>query len=120
MNTGEKIVAGVALLVVALVAFGYYASQSGTEPYFDDASPVMYFHSATCQFCIQQKPILAELAAKGYRVKSMDVGKNPGYWRQYGVEGTPTFLAANGDRKVGLTQIGELEPWLEAHGAKIK
>ena len=120
MNTGEKIVIAAVLLIFLLVAAGFLLSQAGGEPYFDDASPVMYFHSAACHFCQLQKPVLAELAALGYRVKSMDVGSNPGYWQAYSVEGTPTFLAANGDRKVGLTQREELQAWLSAHGAKIK
>ena len=120
MKTGEKVVAGAVALIVLIVIAGYFASQSAGGAYFDDASPVMYFYSADCHFCQQQKPILADLAALGYRVKSMDVGVHPDYWRQYSINGTPTFLAANGDAKVGLTQKEDLQPWLEAHGAKIK
>ena len=119
MKTGEKIVAAAAIAIIAAVAYGFIAAQSAAE-YYDGASPVMYFHSAACHFCQEQKAVLAQLSAKGYRVKSMDVGITPGYWQEYGISGTPTFLAANGDTKVGLTPKEELEPWLEAHGAKIK
>ncbi|MFH1106271.1 MAG: thioredoxin family protein [Candidatus Micrarchaeota archaeon] len=120
MKTGEMVVAAAAALIVILVIVGYLAMQAGEGAYFDDASPVMYFHSANCHFCQEQKPILQELAAQGYRVKSMDVGIHPEYWKQYSIEGTPTFLAANGDSKVGLTERTELEAWLASHGARIK
>ncbi|MDO8427873.1 MAG: thioredoxin family protein [Candidatus Diapherotrites archaeon] len=87
--------------------------------FVDSASPVMYFQSPKCHFCIQQKPILLELADEGFRLKDMDVLANPGYWQAYNISGTPTFLADNGDRLVGLQSKDKLRDWLETHGAKI-
>lgn len=112
------------LIIVALVALGaaaLFLSSGGSDSkaYTDDNSPVMYFYSAQCTHCRAQTPILEELAKEGYRVKLMDVLAHPEYWTQYGVTGTPTFLAANDDRQVGLTQKEELRAWLEAHGARI-
>ncbi|MFH0836463.1 MAG: thioredoxin family protein [Candidatus Micrarchaeota archaeon] len=93
----------------------------GAQPiYADDASPVMYFYSDSCHFCIEQKPILEQLAQeKGYKVKLMNVKDHPGYWEQFKLEGTPTFIAANGDTKVGYTKIEALGPWLKSHGAQL-
>lgn len=85
----------------------------------DDRSPVMYFYSDTCGACRTQKPVLQELAAEGFRVKLMDVGAHPNYLSEYGVDVTPTFLAADSEKLVGVTQRDELRPWLEAHGARI-
>jgi len=112
------------LIIVALVALGaavllLSSGGSDSKAYTDDNSPVMYFYSAQCTHCRAQTPILEELAKEGYRVKLMDVLAHPEYWTQYGVTGTPTFLAANDDRQVGLTQKEELRAWLEAHGARI-
>lgn len=89
------------------------------EPYFDDASPVMYFYSDGCGACRLQKQVLEEIADEGYRVKPMNVGKHPEYWGQYNVRGTPTFLAENEDRLVGYTQKEGLKQFLDEHGARI-
>ena len=110
---------GTLFFIALLVVFGVLAAQSGNEPYKDDRSPVMYFFSSTCRFCQQQAPILRELSAEGFRIKPMDVGKNPNYWEDYSVTGTPTFLAANGDRLDGFTQKEALRAFLAQHGAKI-
>ncbi|OIO25543.1 hypothetical protein AUJ14_03940 [Candidatus Micrarchaeota archaeon CG1_02_55_22] len=79
----------------------------------------MYFYSEECSFCRQQKPVLESLAADGFSVKLMDVAAHPNYWTEYGIRGTPTFLAANGDRKEGLTPEAALRVFLESHGARI-
>ena len=112
------------LIIVALVALGaavllLSSGGSDSKAYTDDNSPVMYFYSAQCSHCRAQTPILEELAKEGYRVKLMDVLAHPEYWEQYGVSGTPTFLAANGDKQVGFTQKEELRAWFEAHDARI-
>ena len=113
------------LIIVALVALGaavllLSSGGSDSKAYTDDNSPVMYFYSPQCKFCKEQEPILQELGKEGYRVKLMDVLAHPEYWAQFNVTGTPTFLAANGDKQVGLTQKAELRAWLEAHNARIQ
>lgn len=113
-----------ALIVAAVLVIGagFFILSSGSasaKGYADDNSPVMYFYSATCKYCQAQSPVLEELSKEGYRVRLMDVGARPGYWDQYKVSGTPTFIAANGDRQIGFTEKEVLRAWLEAHGARI-
>lgn len=123
----------IGLVVVTLALFGgllYLGSRQGSGPAkpvksgaaystaFAEEASVMYFYSDACHFCLQQKPILDELAAEGYRVKPMDVLNNPGLGRRYNVSGTPTFVAENGDRLVGLQKKDELRAFLDAHGGK--
>ncbi len=106
-----------------LVFFGglwFVSKDSIGKPYEDAFSPVMYFYSDTCSHCQAMKPILSNLAAKGFRLKPMDVRANPSYWQTYSVQGTPTWVASNGDRLVGEQGESYLEFWLESHGAKIK
>ncbi|HLC38119.1 MAG TPA: thioredoxin family protein [Candidatus Norongarragalinales archaeon] len=119
MKTKTLLLALVAVIAIGIAAYFLTTTPSQTQNYADDASPVMYFYSESCKFCQQQKPILRELAEEGYRVKMMNVDGNPEYWAQYEISGTPTFLAGNGDRQVGLTQKDALRAWLQAHGAKI-
>jgi len=108
-----------AVVVIFLVWAGVYVSSNSAPAYANDSSPVMYFYSEDCHFCQQQKPVLERLAADGFRVKLMDVKAHPDYWKAYSISGTPTFLAANGDRKEGLTQEAALRVFLESHGARI-
>lgn len=115
----NKLVIGAIAAVVLLLGFAMLAS-ANSKPYEDNSSPVMYFYSDQCSHCIKMKPLLTNLAEKGFRVKPMDVLKNPSYWTSYSIKGTPTWIAADGTRLQGeQTEIG-LEVWLEAHGAKIK
>jgi len=113
-----KIVFAVAVLFMAAGTMLNYLQETAPKPYFNSSSPVMYFWSEDCHFCKLQKPALNELAAEGFRVKSMDVGKNPEYWKEYSIEGTPAFIAADGERLVGLQQKEPLKEWLLEKGAK--
>lgn len=113
------------LIIAAVLVFGagLYLTALGSaskKTYADDNSPVMYFYSEGCHYCQQEIPILEELAAEGFRVKLMDVGAHPEYWQQYEISGTPTFIAANGDKQVGFTEKIELQAWLEKHNARIQ
>jgi len=119
MQTKTLVLILVALAALGAAAYLLASGGSGAKTYVDDNSPVMYFYSAQCSHCRAQTPILEELAKEGYRVKLMDVLAHPEYWEQYGVSGTPTFLAANGDKQVGFTQKEELRAWFEAHDARI-
>jgi len=110
---------GAVVIFVALL-FAIASLANGQPAYGDDASPVMYFYQPACVHCQAMVPILNELAAQGYRVKLMNAAANPGFWTKYNLEGTPTWLAANGDRLSGEQNKIVLESWLAAHGAKIK
>jgi len=45
----------------------------------------------------------------------MNVGENPDLWKQYNIEGTPTFIAANGERLVSFQKKDALKSWLDQH-----
>ncbi|MBI5225736.1 thioredoxin family protein [Candidatus Micrarchaeota archaeon] len=106
----------IVVVIVGALAFGAFSS---TLPYASDLSPVMYFYSDDCVHCQRMKPILSALGDSGYRVKMMNVQKNPQYWSKYNVSGTPTWIAANGDALSGEQSQNDLKAWFDAHGAKI-
>lgn len=91
------------------------ATVAGAASYFAEDSKVMYFYSDYCHWCQQEKEVLAELGNEGYKVKPMNVGESPDLWKQYNIEGTPTFVAANGDRLVGFQKKDALKTWLDQH-----
>jgi protein-disulfide isomerase len=88
---------------------------TGKEVYFDENASVMEFYQPNCSWCVKQSPILENLAKQGYRVKPMDAASNPEYWTKYNVSGTPTFLAANGDKLEGYQTEEALKAFLDAH-----
>ncbi len=117
--SGKKVLLlAVGLLALVAVA-GVFVFGKSAPAFASDASPVMYFYSDTCSFCLKQKPILEELAKDGYRVKLMDVRANPTYWQTYQVTGTPTFLSKGGERLSGLQDKETLRAFLDRSGAKI-
>lgn len=116
----KTLVLALAAVVVLFAAAYFFTTGVKAASYFDDTSPVMYFYSDQCHYCQQQKPILEKLAGEGFRVKQMDVLAHPEYWAQYGITGTPTFVAANGDKQVGFTEERALREWLAAHNAKLQ
>lgn len=83
--------------------------------YFDENASVMYFYSDYCSWCLKEKEVLTKLGDEGYRVKSMNVGENQNYWKDYNISGTPTFIAKNGDRLEGYQDLDKLKPWLDQH-----
>jgi len=91
------------------------ATVAGAVSYFAEDAKVMYFYSDYCHWCQQEKEVLAELGNEGYKVKPMNVGENPDLWKQYNIEGTPTFVAANGERLVGFQKKDALKSWLDQH-----
>ncbi len=88
---------------------------TGQEIYFDNNASVMYFYQPNCGWCIKESPILEELASEGYRVKPMNAAADPTMWTIYKVSGTPTFVAANGDRLEGYQTKEALKAFLDAH-----
>ncbi|MFA6049335.1 MAG: thioredoxin family protein [Candidatus Micrarchaeia archaeon] len=117
MNPKTAILAIATLSLAAIIVAGCL---SAPKPYEDAASPVMYFYSDSCSHCLAMRPVLTKLSDRGFRIKPMDVKANPAYWDTYAIEGTPTWIAANGDRISGQQSEYVMETWLEAHGAKIK
>lgn len=116
----KKIIVGVVALVI-VIGLGalYYVGDNSQPIYSNPNSPVMYFYQDDCPHCIAMHPIMLDLGAQGYRVKLMDAQTNPAYWSEYNIAGTPTWVAANGDRLIGEQPEVTLQAWFDAHGAKI-
>ncbi len=113
-----KYYAAAAVVVLGVLLLG--AALPTPLAYHDAASPVKYFYSPSCAACLAVKPTLEKLAAEGYFVNALDVLRNESLWEEYSLEGTPTWLAANGDRIIGVQGEARLREWLYAHGAKLK
>lgn len=113
------------LLLAGLIFLGREVSlkkpqtpQGPSKPqisYFAEEAKVMYFYSKTCGWCQKEEEVLKELAKEGFAVKPMDVGENPSLWQEYQIEGTPTFIASNGERLVGYHDKETLRKFLEKH-----
>lgn len=92
------------------------AQSSQNKEFFDQNAKVMFFYSDLCHWCQKEETeVLPDLGKEGYRVKPMDVGTSPDLWKQYNIEGTPTFIAGNGDRLVGFQDKDTLKKWLDQH-----
>ncbi len=84
--------------------------------YFDDNAPVMYFWQEYCGYCRDQKKILQEISNQdNLKVKSMDVGNNQEFKKQYNIEGTPTFIAPDGSRLEGFQKKEALVQFLQKY-----
>lgn len=118
-----------ALLVVAvavLIAFPWKGSnnsnsESGkvagveTPIYFDATAKVKYYYSPYCSWCKEEAKVLEVLAKEGYRVNPQNVYDNPQLGVDAKVDGTPTFIAENGDRLDGYQVEEKLRDFLEKH-----
>ena len=86
--------------------------------YFSANAKIMYFYSDTCHWCEQEKTVLGELGAEGYRFKPMNVGTDTSLWEKYQITGTPTFVSAGNERLIGFREKAELQDWLDKNGGK--
>lgn len=92
------------------------SNTSTSTDYFSEDAKVMYFYSDFCHWCQKEKDeVLSVIAKDGYKVKPMNVGNSPDLGTQYNVTGTPTFIAANGDRLVGFQTADVLKKFLDEH-----
>lgn len=91
------------------------ASISETEVYFDKTAKVKYYYSPYCSWCKEEAKVLIVLAKDGYRVNPQNVYANPQLGTDAKVEGTPTFIAENGDRLDGYQVEEKLRDFLEKH-----
>lgn len=122
----------VLLIIVGLSAWGFTKSKNdpnkavagANEPavagvadtsFFDENATIMFFYYDGCSWCTKEKAVLSELAPEGYRVKPMNVEENRDLWKQYNINGTPTFVAANGQRQEGFLEKDALKAWLDAN-----
>ena len=126
-KTSEKVrlinyIFPIAILVLLVGGYLFFTNQSKTgQAIANDLPPagsVYYFFRAGCHFCEQEDPIIENLTNEGYNIVWMDVGIHQDYIEKYGVSGTPTFLASNGERHAGFLEYDALKAWLDQHGAK--
>jgi len=59
------------------------------------------FTQAACPPCEQMRPVVEQLAARGYAVRAVDVRREPDAARQYRISATPTFVVMMGGRELG-------------------
>jgi thiol-disulfide isomerase/thioredoxin len=89
---------------------------SEDQIYFSNDAKVMYFYSDYCHWCQKEEAdVLPNLGKEGYKLKPMNVGNDPNLSTQYKIEGTPTFIAVNGDRLTGYQDELTLKAWLDQH-----
>lgn len=91
-------------------------AQTDKPAYFDDNAKVMFFYSDLCSWCNKEKTeVLAEIVKEGYKVKPMDVKAHPDYWETYKIEGTPAFIAPDGERLTGFQDKDKLKAFLDKY-----
>lgn len=88
---------------------------TGQEDYFDQNATVMEFYQPNCGWCQKESAVMEELAKQGYKVKPMNAAADQSFWTKYNVSGTPTFVAANGDKIEGYQTADQLKTFLDAH-----
>jgi thiol-disulfide isomerase/thioredoxin len=59
------------------------------------------FQTEWCGYCRVMEPIVRELAAEGYRVRTVNGDHEPELVRQFRIEGYPTFVVLRDGREVG-------------------
>ena len=121
---------GLVIVVAVIVALGVWGFKSNTNKtpaenntpvanYYSDDANVMEFYQDSCSWCIKEQSVLSELGAQGYKVKPMNIGANypdhQGWWKDYNISGTPTFVAKNGDRLEGYQAADKLKAFLDSH-----
>jgi thioredoxin 1 len=53
---------------------------------------VLFFNASWCGPCRQMKPIVAQMRGQGYHLRDLDVDKNRGLAKKYGIHAIPTFV----------------------------
>jgi len=87
------------------------------ESYYSQDATVMEFYQDSCSWCVKQKTVMESLGKQGYRFKPMNIGpnhpENKELWKKYNIQGTPTFIAQNGERLEGYQTEEDLKAWMD-------
>lgn len=81
------------------------------------------FYSDTCAPCRLMEPTVRRLAADGYAVRQVNIGREPDVARQFRVDQVPTFILVVNDREmsraVGTVSYERLRSMFEAAPAAV-
>lgn len=74
---------------------------------------LLVFGASWCGPCHSMEPILHGLEAEGFRVKRIDIDREPEFAAKYGVKSVPTFVVkAKNRRAVGVQSRAHLREML--------
>jgi len=90
-NVGRSF--AIAVCMIAASAFGQSTATAGD-------AVLIEFASKQCGPCRAMQPLIAQLAAGGVAVRTVDVDREPDLARRYGVRETPTFLVVSGGKEL--------------------
>jgi thiol-disulfide isomerase/thioredoxin len=96
----------VAVCLIAASILGHLSASAGD-------AVLIEFGSKQCGPCRAMQPLVAQLAAGGVAVRTVDVDREPDLARRYGVRQTPTFLVVSGGKEltrlVGMQSLEQLQ-----------
>ncbi|MCA9237386.1 MAG: trypsin-like peptidase domain-containing protein [Planctomycetales bacterium] len=94
--------------LAALIVFAASAATTAADTVLLD------FSSPTCGPCRRMRPIVQQLTSSGYRIREVDVSREPQIASHYGVSSVPTFIVlVDGQERARLTGATSREQLVE-------
>lgn len=90
------------LLLSIMPTQGLSMTETETEAKPKSSVPVLAFHATWCKPCKKMENEWKKIEKAGYKVRYVDIDKEPEYARKWGVTSVPTTIAAR-KRFVGFT-----------------